>query len=603
MGASNLSAKSTKANAPRETLMIPDKIDPSEPLGSVLKETYRLERLIGIGGMGAVYEAAHLRLARRFAVKILFSRFAKNRTVLARFQQEAEITSGLGHPNIVEVVDFNYTPNGLPFIVMELLEGESLAQRLRHYRGPVVLDEVAMIIGQTCSALQAAHDSGIVHRDLKPQNIFLCRRRSRDDVVKLVDFGISKVQGSDLTAVNQPKALLGSPRYMAPEQLEAGQKRIDKRTDIYALGTICYEMLAGKNPFDGDSIPEMLSNVIHHTPPSLDTLVGALVNPGLADVVSRAMSKDRAERHLSVRAFWDAFRAAIGRESLPDLADQLSDESLDEDSEIPTPGHWRESYSQAKTTPALQLSDADAQPPRVASPDTRPVREGELTAAHPEFTYVGPATHEAGAETRSGRSAWVAAASAGATLLVASIAAALFWPTEQQHPTTPGAKGPEPTGTNVATLRTAEGVDMSIAPATDSTTAAKGPTKDAEPGPDAAISTSPPARLTSRRLWIQTVPAGAEVYLDGDLIGVTPLRGVSVPTRRLKLRLALDGHRRRTVRLAAGIDDLHLRRWRLSPRANATPATQRPPSKPPTPQTTAKKPTPKQGWILEPKFD
>jgi serine/threonine protein kinase len=236
-------------------------------VGTTLQETYRLERLVGEGGMGAVYEASHRRLARRFAVKVLYPNVAAVAETMERFRREALVTSGLGHKHILEVIDFNSTSDGMPYIVMELLVGEDLSRRIQR-SGPLLLAEALAIVGQVASAMEAAHQAGVVHRDLKPQNIFLCQRDGRDDFVKVVDFGISKVLGatSGLTGTN---TLIGTPYYMAPEQAQHKAGAADHRADIYALGVILYEMLSGAPPFTGDSLSAVLYKVVHSPTPLL----------------------------------------------------------------------------------------------------------------------------------------------------------------------------------------------------------------------------------------------------------------------------------------------------------------------------------------------
>ena len=234
-----------------------------ERIGQTLQETYRLERLIGKGGMGAVFEASHARLSRRFAIKVLVgdSTFSQPEAK-GRFQREAEVTSRLRHPNIVETIDFNTTADGVPYIVMELLEGEDLEARLKRInRLPCA--KVSAIIGQAASALQAAHNLEIIHRDLKPSNIFLCRTEEdpEADVVKIVDFGLSKILGvpSALTRTHQ---VMGSAWYMAPEQVEGETAAVGPKTDQFALGAITYEMLTGRPPFYSKSVPMVLSMVL-----------------------------------------------------------------------------------------------------------------------------------------------------------------------------------------------------------------------------------------------------------------------------------------------------------------------------------------------------
>ncbi|MDY0004550.1 MAG: serine/threonine-protein kinase, partial [Polyangia bacterium] len=220
-----------------------------ELLEVTLGGAYTVRSRIGTGGMGSVYLAEHVRLPKSFAVKVLNDSVDPGSELYHRFRREAEVCSRLKHEHIVEVVDFNITESGRPYIVMELLEGEDLATRLER-QGPFSLEQTARILGQVASALGEAHEQGVVHRDMKPQNIFLCRRRHQDDYVKLVDFGISKIQGAG-SVLTQTNSLMGTPFYMSPEQTGAGDGKVDHRTDIYALGVIAYQMLTGDVPFRG----------------------------------------------------------------------------------------------------------------------------------------------------------------------------------------------------------------------------------------------------------------------------------------------------------------------------------------------------------------
>jgi len=271
-------------------------------VGAVVANTYTVESLIGRGGMGSVYLASHNRLpGKQVAIKILHADL-EDPDVIARFKHEAEIASRLGHPNIVGVHDFNVTAEGTPYLVLEYLEGESLAQRLK--RGPLPLDTVFSITRQVGSALAAAHREGIVHRDLKPQNIFLVPTEVDGKIVeiaKVLDFGISKVRGST-TVKTQESALLGTPQYMAPEQAKGDHEHVDARTDVFALGAIVYEMLAGHPAFSGESIPEVVYKVVHEQPrPLADE--APTVPPGVIATVNQAMSKAAAERFGSVSTF------------------------------------------------------------------------------------------------------------------------------------------------------------------------------------------------------------------------------------------------------------------------------------------------------------
>ena len=221
-------------------------------IGRILHDTHEVVRQIGQGGMGAVYEAVHKRLRKqKFAIKVLHQKMLENETVFARFQREAEIATEIGHPNIIQVVDFYDTDEGLPCMVMEYLVGEDLGERLKR-QGTLTTHEVVELVEQVGGALQAVHEKGVTHRDLKPANIFLTSRPDGTMKVKVLDFGISKIRDSGTLTGDQ--AVLGTPHYMSPEQGEGAVKDVDHRTDIFALGTICYQVLTGKVPFDAPTM-------------------------------------------------------------------------------------------------------------------------------------------------------------------------------------------------------------------------------------------------------------------------------------------------------------------------------------------------------------
>src|SRR5688500_2759959 len=271
-------------------------------VGSVVAETYQVTRLLGRGGMGSVWEANHLRLpGKRVAIKVLNTDASADPEALLRFRREAEIASRLGHPNIIEVHDFNLLPGGQPYLVLELLLGESLDARMR--RGPIPPEQVVRIAGQIAGALAAAHRAGVVHRDLKPQNVYLVPRddEAGGERVKVLDFGISKIRGSQTVKTND-STILGTPQYMAPEQATGNHAAVDERTDVFALGAMVYEMLAGRPAFTGQSIPEVVFKVVYEEPPPLGDLV-----PGLparvADASGRALAKKQEERFPDVVSF------------------------------------------------------------------------------------------------------------------------------------------------------------------------------------------------------------------------------------------------------------------------------------------------------------
>ncbi|MEL6189881.1 MAG: serine/threonine-protein kinase, partial [Myxococcota bacterium] len=279
--------------------------------GAVLHGTYELVDLLGRGGMGAVWRARHLRLPRPVAIKVLHEHAYESTEILQRFRREAEITSQLGHPHIVEVSDFNVLEDGRAYLVMELLEGVSLRQRLRDGR-PFSLDDVGLLLGQVSSALSRAHRAGVVHRDLKPENIFLVDHDGTGPFAKVLDFGISKMQGAE-TVLTQGASLMGTPRYMSPEQARGDNASVDGRADQFSVGAIAYECLSGRPAFAGSSVTQVLLQVLEEDPEPLGR-VAPEVPPALAAVVHRALGKERDGRFPSMDAFREALGLALGSE-------------------------------------------------------------------------------------------------------------------------------------------------------------------------------------------------------------------------------------------------------------------------------------------------
>ena len=262
--------------------------------GRVLGGKYRLERVLGEGGWGAVYEARQTDLGRRVAVKVLHTNLALTDEGVARFQREAKAAAALGHPNIVQVTDFQSNPGEPPFIVMEYLDGRTLTAALAE-NARLPQQRVAFIAQQILSALGAAHAAGIVHRDVKPDNIFLVEMSGLEDIVKVLDFGVAKLkgEGAELTGGG---ALLGSPAYMAPEQIRGGS--VDARADLWSLGVCMYRALTGRMPFEASSLHALMMTITDSEPAPVSS-TRSDVDPGLVAVVERAMHKDAAGRFAS----------------------------------------------------------------------------------------------------------------------------------------------------------------------------------------------------------------------------------------------------------------------------------------------------------------
>ena len=287
----------------------------SERIGRTEGGKYRVVRLLGEGGMGAVYEAQHAVVGRRFAIKFLHPDLAGNDEIVARFQREAQAAGSLENENIAAVVDAGTADDGAPYLVMEYLEGEDLAHLLFR-TGPLPVPRAAYVMIQACRGLVAAHGRKIVHRDLKPENLFVCKRNDGSDLVKVLDFGIAKLHGgSSGTGLTHTGATMGTPFYMSLEQAR-GAKEVDHRTDIYALGVILYEILSGTKPHPGESYNEILYHVISNEPAPLEAVREGLP-AGLAKVVHKAMAREPSDRYDSVVEFMEALIPFAGRAVTP----------------------------------------------------------------------------------------------------------------------------------------------------------------------------------------------------------------------------------------------------------------------------------------------
>jgi eukaryotic-like serine/threonine-protein kinase len=272
-------------------------------LGQIIDGKYRVVRVIGAGGMGTVYEGENVRIGRKVAIKILNAAASGTADVRRRFEREAQVAAKIGSPYICDVIDLGDLPEGQCYLVMEYLEGQGLDSILES-TGRMPPGEVAAIAVQLLEGLQAMHDAGIVHRDLKPANVFIARTTSGGktrELVKILDFGISKFQSTEAVSLTQTGALLGTPLYMSPEQAR-GDKDVDARSDLYAVGVCLYLALSGKLPFGGTNVRQLLFQVALEAAPPLRGLVPDL-DDEFASIVERAMSKTPEARFASAREF------------------------------------------------------------------------------------------------------------------------------------------------------------------------------------------------------------------------------------------------------------------------------------------------------------
>jgi eukaryotic-like serine/threonine-protein kinase len=285
---------------------------PSTFPGTVIAGRYRLDGMIGKGGMGSVWSTMHLGLGQRVAVKLIAKRYAGSREARQRFDLEAKAVAQLKSRYVVQVFDNGETEDGTPYIVMELLDGESLDHRIER-RGPIPLDQAVRILGQVGRALTRAHGLGIIHRDLKPENIFLTRSDEDDDgeIAKVLDFGIAKIKTADTTSsATRTGTVLGTPLFMSPEQAR-GLKSVDHRTDLYSLGMVAFTMLTGRNAYSGESFGDILVAICTQPLPSLRTYA-PMLPPALDAWMQRVCAKEPADRFAAVEPMMEALYAAAG---------------------------------------------------------------------------------------------------------------------------------------------------------------------------------------------------------------------------------------------------------------------------------------------------
>ncbi|MDX2052366.1 MAG: protein kinase [Polyangiaceae bacterium] len=263
--------------------------------GDLVQGKYRVVRIIGEGGMGAVFEGENIRINRRVAIKVLHAALASNKEVVQRFEREAQAAGRIGNDHILEVLDLGDLPDGDFFMVMEYLEGEPLSDRIRRL-GRMSPEQVAPLMAQVLTGLQAAHTAGIIHRDLKPDNIFVLKEKAgQKDFVKIIDFGISKFQplGGEMK-MTRTGSVMGTPYYMSPEQA-SGSSEADHRSDVYAVGVMMYEAVTGKVPFEASTFNQLLFKIVLDEVPKPETIVPDL-DPGFASLIHKAMARDKEAR-------------------------------------------------------------------------------------------------------------------------------------------------------------------------------------------------------------------------------------------------------------------------------------------------------------------
>ncbi|MBX3227056.1 MAG: serine/threonine protein kinase [Labilithrix sp.] len=353
------------------------------PPGTVLAGKYRVDRVLGHGGMGYVLAATHLHLDEPVAIKFLHAAHAGDSERIARFVREAKAVRKIRSEHVVRVLDVGVLDHGVPYIVMEFLEGSDLDGILRRSGRQAIATAVDFIL-QTSEALAEAHCQGMVHRDLKPANLFVTKRADGHDLVKVLDFGISKViDAGGESALTKAGTMLGSPLYMAPEQIRSFSA-VDGRTDIWSLAIVLHECLVGRPPFDGDSLPELCGRILDEPAPPIRAKRPDIPE-ALEQVILRCLAKDPAARFANVAELANAlapFASDFGRQSVATIAGVFATAGIEvpRSSTAPAP-----IAPVAAPTPTPKTRDRTLFDPTLASQRTPPSATGP-------FSPVGAST-------------------------------------------------------------------------------------------------------------------------------------------------------------------------------------------------------------------
>jgi len=391
-------------------------------LGSVLLEQFRIDEQIGTGGMGTVYRAHQTTVGRDVAIKVLKAELARDEQAVFRFEREARLAISLDHPNLVRVFLSGRLSDGRLYIVMELLEGRTLAEELEQ-KGLPSIERALIMVMKLCAGLGAVHAAGIVHRDIKPENVYLVKRGRDEDFVKLVDFGIARVleaEGMGPTTT-QSGRVFGTATYISPEA--ATGEETDQRSDIYSLGVLTYQLLTGALPFEGKTAGAVLMQHVHQEPPMLHSKGrGAEVPDDLAQTVMRALSKDPRARQQTLSEFLDSLAEAAGNAGLLHDARSLLIGTIWGE-ELALPGSYLGELLGSSSPPSSPSPLAATQPVAVARD---PEDEAFLSSAPKPF---GTTSHQLATVPRSKRRkyGWLWASLGLLALLFGAIVAGIWW--------------------------------------------------------------------------------------------------------------------------------------------------------------------------------
>jgi serine/threonine protein kinase len=484
-------------------------------VGQVLDGKYRLVAKLGEGGMGSVYLGVQSQIEREVAVKILRSEFKVNQTAVKRFLREARAASKLSHPHTITVYDFGQAMSGDLYIVMERLTGCSLADLLDDV-GAMDPARAVHIMSQICDSLTEAHRVGITHRDLKPENIYIEQKAGMPDFVKVLDFGIAKMRADDddVAKATQTGMICGTPTYMSPEQ--ALGRELDGRSDVYALGILLYELLTNQRPFEGDAAMEVMLKHINEVPPDIFQRTGIRVPHGLQEAIEHLLAKDPENRPANCEEVKRLLAAGLATPLIGPLG------------------------------PETELSpDARHRPHLRAVPSQKPGSASRNGSATSEF---GAARDASASRQRRREWFWPAAA----LLLLVAVVAMVLTSVGSFGGTAGGSEGATPAGA-LASPAPARDEPLPARPA-----ATPSPERVATP-PEPQVAPVQPKPPEMTEIHITSEPPGASVYVQGALVGKTPL---SYPRARgsgdVDLTLKLKGYEDKIERVAAVVAHLEV---------------------------------------------
>jgi len=484
---------------------------------------FQLLRTLGEGGMGVVYEAEHMTMHRRAAIKVLRPELAGDDQAIRRFFNEARATNEIRHPGIVQIYDCGTREDGSPWLIMELLEGETLSRRIAR-TGAMPAADVIGLGAQTASVLEAAHRAGIIHRDLKPDNLFIVHNPETvpTDRVKVLDFGIAKLtsSASAKSMHTQTGMLMGTPLYMSPEQCR-GTRQVDARSDVYSFGLILYQMISGALPFMSEGMGELFDMQMNRPPPPLEKKVPG-VNPALAAIIERTLRKDPAER-------------------------------------FQTMGEVQRALLAAAAAPAAVTVPASAPVrPRVATPIAAVPPDGErgvsATAARPPHgngatTLSGGAAEVETLTVARNRGARSLAIVAGLVAVAAVVVLVRVWPAAKGQAHDAGDRtatplpAPQPTPGRPRPEASMPGAHEAVNPPAQA--------------PEAKAAVSPPVPADRIIVDLKSSPPEARVIdvASGHLIGVTPLHHrLPRQSGALEVRVEKSGYLPRSLTIPQGQD-------------------------------------------------